>query len=257
MFGCNRATCSLQPQGWRVIRTQAPQPVPNCAKPATSTASSSTTPAIDVAPPVPPVPTRLLEPAANAWGANATSWGDADGGSDSWGADTTSEWTTAGGDDGISAGDGGTIVGIDALLDEQERRSTRTASDAAEGLQISGGGRKSSAVATSSRTEGKEAAAENPVERMASSTQVSTRARRFFPAKVMNFAPEPWADCSNVDDKDMENRLRRYREQEEDRGLVAALDQAIGLKDSAVDGKQGAGAVSAGVGEKYERTPAR
>lgn len=203
------------------------------------------------------MPTRPLESAADAWGANATSWGDADEGSDSWGAETTSEWNTAGGDDGTAAGDGGTTGSIDALLDEQERRSTRMEKGPAESLQISGGGKISSAVATSSRTEGKEAAAENPAERLVSRTQVGTRDRRFFPAKLMNFAPEPWAESSGVDDKDMENRLRRYREQEEDRGLVAALDQAIGLKDSAVGGKQGAGAVSAGVGEKYERTPAR
>ncbi|CAN0574835.1 unnamed protein product, partial [Ectocarpus sp. 12 AP-2014] len=82
-----------------------------------------------------------------------------------------------------------------------------------------------------------------------------------FPAQTVSFVPEPWgAESSRADDKDMENRLRRYREQEEDRGLVAALDCALGLKDagglsSEHGGKDGKGVASAG--EKYERTPAR
>ena len=57
----------------------------------------------------------------------------------------------------------------------------------------------------------------------------------------------------------MENRLRRYREQEEDRGLVAALDQALGPRVGGAASKQSAsgGGGAAVVGEKYERTPAR
>ncbi|CAN0467585.1 unnamed protein product, partial [Hapterophycus canaliculatus] len=82
-----------------------------------------------------------------------------------------------------------------------------------------------------------------------------------FPAKAVSFMPEPWgAESSGVEDKDMQNRLRRYKEQEEDRGLVAALDQALGLKGGGGAGasRQGAGGgAAAGIGEKYERTPAR
>lgn len=219
--------------------------------------SSSIPTVTGAAPTVPPVPARPLESAVDAWGANATSWGDADEEMDDWGAETTSEWSTAGGNDGTAAGGGGTAASIDALLDAQERRSTQTTYSQAEGLQVSGVEKQSPTVAADSRTEGKEAAAEHHAEQTVPSTEVGTRDCRFFPSKLMNFSPEPWADSSSVDDTDMENRLRRYREEEEDRGLVAALDQALGLKGSAVGDKQGAGAVLAGVGEKYERTPAR
>ena len=84
--------------------------------------------------------------------------------------------------------------------------------------------------------------------------------RRCFPVKSVSFSPEPWeVKSSSASDKDMEDRLRRYREQEEDRGLIAALDQALGPRVGGATNKQSpsGGGGAAVVGEKYERTPAR
>lgn len=242
VFGCNRAACSGHPQGWRVIRTQAAQAAETHPTQPPTTANAP--------PPTPPVPPQRPAPAADAWGGTAEAW-DASGDGDDWGADTGEWGAEAVGDGGD--GEAGTAA-IDALLKEQERRSAEKVSD--EEVRLAAGARgKSTAV-----TVGDEEAAGRDIERNAGAEKPGRRARRCFPAKSLSFLSEPWgAENSRAEDKGMESRIRRYREQEEDRGLVAALDQALSLKRGQGSKSQGAqgGGGTAGVGEKYERTPAR
>lgn len=207
--------------------------------------------AAGVVPPAPPIPSRPSEPAAEAWGANDESW-DACGGRDDWGAED-GEWGAVGSDGG---GDEATAA-IDVMLAEHERRSTKKVRD--EAARSKPCVRDESAAALGGDEVGSEAIGRRHVDTTLSS-ETECVAGRCFPAKAVNFLPEPWAaECSLVEDKDMENRLRRYRDQEEDRGLVAALDQALGLKNGARGHHQGprGGEGASNVGEKYERTPAR
>ncbi len=270
VFGCNRAACSQQREGWRVIRTQGPPP------PAHPSGDESNGRAVaaagDALPAPPPVPEQVgVEPPADAWGASNVSWDVAAPDGDGWGAET-SEWGTGADAEGVGAG---AAVDIGALLDEREEklskpRGDRVAAAAEVRLEngragdhpapanpttngVSGDGQKCEATEQGVETPTAPAAAE----------AADGEARPCFAARTVSFMPEPWgAESSRAEDKDMQNRLRRYREQEEDRGLVAALDQALGLKDGAAAGssqqdQQGGGGGADNVGEKYERTPAR
>lgn len=303
VFGCNRAACSLRPEGWRVIRTQKPSPADppqdeaGRAKPMADNNNSS---ALGGAgrgemPPTPPVPVpAVVEPAPDdAWGASGVSWEDAAAASpdgDGWGAEA-SEWGAGTGTEG--AGEEAT-PDIGALLDEQEKRSSKAAQGdrAAAALapapapppgapaSSQGGGACYQSTPAEPQPNGDSSdgqrcpaggasGAEDASVVAVASVEAENGAGGIprFPAKAVSFMPEPWgAGSSGADDKDMENRLRRYREQEEDRGLVAALDQALGLKkkDGGATGdgggRQGGGGGGGGVasiGEKYERTPAR
>lgn len=252
------------------MRTQAPQhaePAGHSIDPAPKTASTNkAVGAAGVSPPKPPLAVPpAAEPAADAWGASADlSWDAAPSDGDGWGAEE-GEWgaeVNPGGQGGKATAD------IEALLDEREKRSSeiqggRTAADAggftpsmAETRRGGGGDGQGSAVESAGPGPG--AGSPNVP---AVGGAGAERRRPCFPAKAVSFMPEPWgAQVSGVEDKDMQNRLRRYREQEEDRGLVAALDQALGLNDDGGAGsnRRGAGgAGAAGIGEKYERTPAR
>lgn len=196
------------------------------------------------------------------------SWDAAAPDGDGWGAET-SEWG-AGVD---TEGDGDEATpDIDALLDEHEKRSSKTQGDreaaAAAAARSQGGGAcdrpppagpqpngESDRQRYAARGSGADAVAAVAVE------PENGGGRPCFPARTVSFMPEPWGeDNSRADDRDMERRLRRYREQEEDRGLVAALDQALGLKSGGGEGQggqHGGGGGVASIGEKYERTPAR
>ncbi|CAM9745356.1 unnamed protein product [Scytosiphon promiscuus] len=274
VFGCNQAACSLRPEGWRVVRTQAPQPAIGAGddgEPATTTASSNeAASAAGALPPTPllPVP-PATEPAADAWGADAdVSWDAADAAfdGDGWGAEE-GEWGTK-----VDARGGGVTATADivALLEEQEKRSSdaqvgrtdveapaRGESGATE-LKRDGGGGGGDSRKRAVKSRGPDS--DSPTASATGETGGKERGP-CFPARGVSFMPEPWGvESSGAADKDMQNRLRRYREQEEDRGLVAALDQALGLDDAGEAGgsRQGAGGGgAAGVGEKYERTPAR
>lgn len=205
-------------------------------------------------PPPAPAPAQPAKPIASAWEQNndGSSW-DASGGGDDWGVEPD-EW-------GVEAekdrdGEDPTAA-IDALLKEQERQSTFAASNQASRLKPSGVFDKSAAA-----VDGDEGRCTDDAQDASSRLSVATEPeeRCCFPAKAVSFLPEPWeAKSSSASDKDMENRLRRYREQEEDRGLVAALDQALGPRVGGAASKQSAsgGGGAAVVGEKYERTPAR
>lgn len=187
-----------------------------------------------------------MPPAADAWGAANQSW-DTPGGGEAWGADS-SAWDIAAESQGL--GDRATAA-IDALLQEQEKRSTaKSTGHAAQATAASpGAGREGQRATTLSGIE-----PNTPPKNKA-------RVNDCFPAKVLSFLPEPWGfESSSADDDAMNNRLLRYREQEEDRGLVAAIDGALGLRASETSNGQdvhGRGGGAAKIDEKYERTPAR
>lgn len=283
VFGCNRATCSLRSEGWRVVRTQAPpsreQPAETVrdknvpAVPAADKKSSGTAvSAASIIPPMPPGPSQEVSAPATgvvAWGENDVSWDDAaPGEDDEWGAEP-SEWGT--GADTEGAGHG-TTADIGALLDEREKLSSTARGGPASPAAAAVGGSTSTSTGptpdggSDGQVRPADASGAGDISSTASSTAVENGdggGRPCFPAKTVSFMPEPWgAKSSGADDKDMKNRLRRYREQEEDRGLVVALDQALGLKEKDVTGNgqqgpQGAEGGAASIGEKYERTPAR
>lgn len=221
---------------------------------------------------MPPVPSQEVSaPAAGvAWGENDFSWDDASPDEDEWGAET-SEWGAEIGTEGTGHG---TTADIGALLDKRERCSSSARGGPASPAAAAGGSGTCGKVAsTEPRPDGTSDGQEGPADASGPGGIPSTASaaaengdgegRPCFPAKTVSFMPEPWeAERSGADEKDMRNRLLRYREQEEDRGLVAALDQALGLKDGGVtrssqQGPQGAGGRTASIGEKYERTPAR
>ncbi|CAN0541975.1 unnamed protein product, partial [Ectocarpus sp. 12 AP-2014] len=274
LFGCNRAACSLRPEGWRAVRTQAPQPV----EPAQDDSDPTAVPAVsavagttNVAPPTPPTSTHPAASATDPWGASDVSWDAPASDGDGWGAET-SDWGAGVDTKGVG---GIATADIDALLDKQEKKQSSTcqgdrasAAAAAAAEKRSTGGDTRSSIAEiapdhsrSSSGSQQKSAAESSKSDTVAAAGGDWGGRPCFPAQTVSFVPEPWgAESSRADDKDMENRLRRYREQEEDRGLVAALDHALGLKDagglsSEHGGKEGKGVASAG--EKYERTPAR
>lgn len=285
VFGCNRATCSLRSEGWRVVRTQAPPPpreqppetVRDENAPAVPTADNNSGAAVSMAgimPPTPPGPSQEVRAPTTgvAWGESNVSWDDAaPGEDDEWGAEL-SEWGSGAATEGVGHG---TAADIGALLDEREKlSSTARGGSALPTTAAVGGGVCGKSTSIGPRPDGASDGQVGPADASGpggiSSTAPSTAVengdgggRPCFPAKTVSFMPEPWgAESSGADDKDMKNRLRRYREQEEDRGLVAALDQALGLKESGVTGNsqqglQGAGGGAASIGEKYERTPAR
>lgn len=270
VFGCNRATCSLRSEGWRVVRTQAPppqeQPAENLRDKNASTiptADNNSGTNVSVAgfiPPIPPIPAAEV-----AWGENDVSWDDAAPDEGDWGAGT-SEWGAGVGTEGTGHG---TPADIGALLDEREKRSSAAQGGPASQAAATVGGGACGKSRLDGTRDGELGSADAsgpggiPSTASAAVESGDWGGRPCFPAKTVSFTPEPWgAESSGADDKDMKNRLRRYREQEEDRGLVAALDQALGLKDGGVTGscqqgpqRSGAGATS--IGEKYERTPAR
>lgn len=286
VFGCNRAACSLRPEGWRAIRTQEGPP---CADPPRDHTDPTDINGVvggagEKLPPTPPVPAQAVvepAPAPDPWGASGVSWGAAAPDGDEWGAEV-SEWGAGVGAERVGAEATPDIV---ALLDEQEKRSSKTQQDgeaaavaaataaaaAAEPLEDGGACDQSARAEPQpngcsdrrrgpARAPGAAAVAPAAVSSAAKAELGGGRPR--FPAKPVSFMPEPWgAGSSGADDKDMEKRLRRYREQEEDRGLVAALDQALGLKAGGGGGENGGhqagGGGVAGVGEKYESTPAR
>lgn len=189
---------------------------------------------------------------------------------DGWGVET-SDWGAGVDTEGVG---GVATADIDALLDKQEKKQSstcqgdRASAVAATEKRPSKGGDTCSSLAESTPNHSSSGSGSQQKSAADSSKSDTVAAGGgdwecwpCFPAKTVSFVPEPWgAESSRADDKDMENRVRRYREQEEDRGLVAALDHALGLKDagglsSEHGGKEGKGVAS--VGEKYERTPAR
>lgn len=158
---------------------------------------------------------EATKPSADAWGTDSESWGGPAG--DDWGA----EWE---GEDEVSA------AVIDALLEEREMGSVGKLVDRTK------------------RTTAPDIAVDKnmcPV----------LKSARCFPAKIMEFSPEPWGSKGSDEDKDMETRIQRYRETEEDRGLIAELDRALG--GETIDGFKSSGRAEAAGGEKYERTPKR
>ncbi|CAM9245974.1 unnamed protein product [Ectocarpus fasciculatus] len=272
LFGCNRAACSLRPEGWRAVRTQTPQPVEPAQDGSDPTAvptASAVAGATNRTPPAPPT-SAVSEQATGAWGASDVSWDAPASDDDGWGAET-SDWGAGADTEGVG---GIATADIDALLDKQEKKQSSSTSQgdraatAAEQRPSTGGDTCSSLAesapnhSSSSSGSQQKSAAESLKSDAVAAEGGDWGGRPCFPAKTVSFVPEPWgAESSRADDKDMENRLRRYKEQEEDRGLVAALDHALGLKDgggglsSEHGGKEGKGV--AGIGEKYERTPAR
>ena len=235
IFGCNRAACSVHSHGWRVIRTQklpehSRDTTVGCAGPRNGPSESSFK-ALEAS-----TPPRSVEPAADAWGADTVSGDDLLG--DEWGA---------GAGDWDACKDETTAAAIDALLEERERLSDR-----AERLTI----RTCVEPAAAAARDG------NDVEingRRLLDVDNGRSARRCFPPKSMTFSPEPWGSKGNGIDSDMEKRIRRYREEEEDRGLVDELDKALsqGTGDGSKSKFSSGGARAADAGEKYERTPAR
>lgn len=318
MFGCNRAACSVQPGGWRVIRTQHTQQqqkqslhpadshVSDCNRRPTAIKKAGKNTNVTVSgsmPPASPAPADpvVAEPAADAWGVHEE-WWDVSGvpvAGDDWGADT-GDWGDGAGDraveSNVAGGDAAysSTNAIDTLLAEQEKRSLQQMSDRA-GISLGVGDGSCvggvdcvpdnrvrdnrTATVTVDGNSVEQAVREGENEKTASkatkATTVSNEATRssrttcsgqFFPAKAVNFSPEPWEKpraSTGGGDKDMERRIRRYREQEEDRGLVAALDEALGLKGvgagpgSNRSGAESDGSLSGIIGERYERTPAR
>jgi len=205
-------------------------------------------------PPVPPVSAQAsVEPPADAWGASDVSWDAAAADGDGWGAET-SEWGAGADTEGVGVG---AAVDIGALLDEREKKLSKPQGDQATAAAAEG-------RSENGRTCGQSAPANPTINGVCGDVHKceagDAEGRPSFTARTVSFMPEPWgAESSRSEDKDMQNRLRRYREQEEDRGLVAALDQALGLNDGAGAGsgsqdQQGGGG---SIGEKYERTPAR
>lgn len=228
-------------------------------------------------PPTPPASEQaVVEPAPDAWGASGVSWDAVAPDGDGWGAEG-GEWGA--GVDVEGVGDEATPTpDIDALLDEQEKLSSKAQGDrataaaaAAAAARLQGGSASDQSSPANSQPNGSSdrqrcptgaSGADFAAPAASAAVEAENGGKRpCFPAKTVSFMPEPWgAGSSGVDDKDMQNRLRRYREQEEDRGLVAALDQALGLKDGGGTGsgsQQGGGGGVASIGEKYERTPAR
>lgn len=221
----------------------------------------------------PPIPAQaVVEPVPDAWGTSDVSWDAAAADGDDWGAEE-SEWGAGVGTEGIG---GEATPDIGALLDEQEKRSSKAQEDRAvpppAAGRPQGGGAREQPTPAEPQANGSSArqpcragaseadAAVAPVPSAAADEAENGGGKPCFPAKTVSFRPEPWGADSSRADKDMENRLRRYREQEEDRGLVAALDQALGLKGGGGvgngGGQQGGGGRVASIGEKYERTPA-
>lgn len=202
-----------------------------------------------------PGPAQPAKPAvAGAWGENNddSSWGTS-GGGDDWGAEAE-EWGVEPERDGAAGED--PTAAIDALLREQERKPTLAASSQASRLKP--GVCDKSAAAPGGDGESLADASQAASPSLPGADESGERC--CFPVKSVSFLPEPWeVKSSSASDKDMENRLRRYREQEEDRGLIAALDQALGPTVGGAANKQSpsGGGGAAVVGEKYERTPAR
>eukprot|EP00752_Nemacystus_decipiens_P002854 g2658.t1 len=281
VFGCNRAACSLRPEAWRVIRTQESSPADPSQdeidpfKPTSHNESGTAAGAAGGAGgkllPTPPVLARAAAaPVPDAWGASEVSWDtSAPDEGDDWGVEA-SEWGAGNGTDG--AGDEAT-PDIHALLDEQEKRSSKAQENRAAGgaPRFQGGGALNQSAPAGPQANGRidrqRWSAAAPGADASATVEVEDGGERAcFPAKTVSFLPEPWeSGGSRAEDKEMEERLKRYKEQEEDRGLVAALDQALGLKGGGGGGggtgngggQQGGGGGVAGIGEKYERTPAR
>lgn len=216
-----------------MIRTQKPREnrqvnALNCAEPRNIISSSTVEPTVTL--------TNTLKPSDDAWGADSESW-DVPAGDD-WGAEA-GEWE---GEDEVTA------AVIDALLEEREMGSVEKLVDQAK------------------RTATPDTAAAPAVDKKSMGQDRyhmldSGRNRlmhRCFPAKPMEFSPEPWGSNGSGNDKDMEKRIQRYRDKEEDRGLIAELDRALGRETG--DGSRSqvsSGRAQPADGEKYERTPKR
>lgn len=161
------------------------------------------------------------KPADDVWGEGSESWGVPAG--EDWGAET-GDWESK---------DEVTAAVIDALLEEREMGSVEKPADRTKRTTAPG----------------------TAVDKNRSHVLNSGLIRRCFPAKPMEFSPEPWGTKGGDDDKDMETRIQRYRETEDDRGLIVELDRALGLETS--DGSKRSGRAEAAGREKYERTPKR
>lgn len=231
----------MQPRGWRVIRTQKPQSPP---EPTLNGADlTAPSPPANGVPSSPPTKVELSECVSSAWGASDEPWDALGSEGGDWGAEAE-EW---GQGIGIVSGGDATTATIDALLQEQEQRSNQKVKDQTARLTA---GCKAQQECTATEKE-----IQTPL-----STENGEWEHRCFPPKAVIFLPEPWEEkSSGVVDQDMEERLKRYRKQEEDQGLVAALDHALGLKSGGSASAPGSqrGGEAAIAGEKYERTPAK
>lgn len=193
---------------------------------------------------------RADAPSRDEGGGGGDDWGD-EGGEGDWGE------TAVGGDGGIGVEGLGeaelSTAAIDALLTEQEKRSSKQIADRLgkvnDRLQNSTIESNTTMGNDHERTqtawdvmEPKNAGENNEADALTVSPQQLrySKAKVCFPVNAIDFSPEPWgADLSSDKDLDMENRIRRYREQEEDRNLIAALDQALEVGNNGARSKPG------------------
>lgn len=270
MLGCNRATCSARREAWRVIRTQQthdPKPRVHGVDQALPEPVSNR----DLGTLSPPAREATGKGASHGWGGEGGAWGVKAGGDD-WGC-VTGDWgeATVTSDD-VFGNTSSSVPAIDALLEKQDARSRERVSDALGATKKrptrrrQGGGRKSRA---SSAKKNLSAGADEPQGANARSPsggsggRAQARTSSSFPCKALDFSTEPCQEKTwkGGEDEEMESRIRRYREQEEDRELVAALDRALASKEAGRSGGGGAEGsgdkFSGAAGEKYESTPAR
>lgn len=144
---------------------------------------------------------------------------------------------------------GGTLAtaAIDALLTEQETRSKQhVVNCGAVNGRCSDSGRDKNATATAPIADGDTTASRKTNGLLVTSGGEGGNGGvaggcYVFPPRAVNFLPEPWdVKSSRAANEDMETRIQKYREQEEDRALVAALDQALGVGSKGVGNKSGA-----------------
>lgn len=244
IFGCNRAACSAQRDGWRAVRTQR-QPLPPAAPSDVAANSPRRGDLKDLLSghgsiPAHRAPITLEHEPPSAWEVDDDeSWDE--------GAGTEIDW-------GLSSsvgeiGDGNRkqrahIKAMEELLTAQEK--------AFHERKLTLGTKRENAcshVDTSTAS----------VKQSRSATLQREHDKPCFPAKLLTFNPEPPDQTrKQLDDGGMQQMLRRYLAQEEDRDVVAALNVALDPRGrqegSGEAGTQVAAAVHA---EKYEGTPKR
>ncbi|CAM9871835.1 unnamed protein product, partial [Discosporangium mesarthrocarpum] len=267
LFCCNRPTCSVQPAGWRIIRTQE-----SLSDGGTGLREGESIKGNPVAgsPKTPAQPEDGFAASGSGWGGGDQDWATGAGG---WGTGV-GDWDVEVGDWSESEGGGGgpTSVAADAdqslssLLAAQEQRSQNRVGGGRSGWE----GKSAHQQANESRDSGKRASNSDARGGGASALE-GEKTVGCFPPQGLDFLPEPpGLSRSKAGELDVEmtERLRRYQETEEDQSLLAALDRAMNMHGGGggmgIESMKGsaattaAGAAAAGnLGEKYEKTPAK
>jgi Programmed cell death protein 2, C-terminal putative domain len=242
IFGCNTPTCSISPQGWRVLRTTASHAEPPASLHVNTKAAEI------AAEPEPEL--SWGAPAGDDWSTPAAA------AADDWGAgDSSSDWGSS-----VTAATDSIATLNDTLAQLLINREAATTAAAAE--------QKAQPPAPPT-------AARKAVQQGSTNDELPPHT---FPAFDMVFYPEPWGSDSSSssnsksEDASMAAKIRAYLAEEEDTALAALIGQTLtapghkgarsssssssssGSSESAIAAAAAAAASSSG--EAYESTPA-